>query len=123
MIKLTKTLNGAPERKCSCYLTEYKYCDFTETIVGVDKRHGRFAEITLLTCTFCGTKWVHYHAEFESFSRSGRWYRGIIHELKLKKLTPENAVEYLESLDWYIFGGSYFSSTGMYGKGKVQADL
>lgn len=123
MIKLTQRLNYIPERKCSCYIAESRYSDLTTTHIGVDERYGRYADITLLTCKFCGTKWVQYQAEFESFSYSGRWYRGIINESNIKKLKPNNAVEYLETLDWYIFGGSHFSSTGMYGKGKVQADL
>jgi hypothetical protein len=47
-------------------------------------------------------------------------------ELFLKRPSsnnPENAVEYLESLDWYVYGGSYFESTGEFGQGKLRLDL
>ncbi|KFF74368.1 hypothetical protein HX13_09300 [Chryseobacterium sp. P1-3] len=47
-------------------------------------------------------------------------------ELFLKKdrpqITPENAVEFLESLEWYVYGGSFFDSTGTIGKGALQLD-
>ena len=32
----------------------------------------------------------------------------------------EKAIKYIESLDWYFFGGSYFDSTGKVGKGFAQ---
>jgi len=93
------------------------------TQIGIDERNGRFAEITLNTCKHCSTKWLRYFAEFEAFSKSGRWYRGIVQEKDLPQIKPDNAVEYLEELDWFIYGGSHFSSTGMYGRGQVQADF
>jgi len=37
-------------------------------------------------------------------------------------ITPENAVEYLESLEWYVYGGPFFESAGMFGHGKLQVD-
>jgi hypothetical protein len=36
---------------------------------------------------------------------------------------PENAVEYLESLEWYVYGGSFFESTGTFGQGKLNISL
>ncbi len=35
------------------------------------------------------------------------------------QITPEKAVEYLESLEWYVYGGSFFESTGTIGHGKL----
>ncbi|MFN8283191.1 MAG: hypothetical protein U0U67_08235 [Chitinophagales bacterium] len=122
MIQFTERLHTIPDIKCTCYSLDSKK-NFSETYIGVDTRNGRYADITLHTCNDCGATWVRYFAEFEAFSRSGRWYKGIISEPDLKKLKPENAVEYLEKLDWFIFGGSYFSSSGIYGKGHVKADL
>ena len=123
MIELTERLHESPELKCRCYTVDARFEIFSSAMIGIDERNGRFAEITIFTCNHCKTKWIKYFAEFESFSKSGRWYRGIISEPDLLEIKPDNAVEYLEKLDWYIYGGSYFPSTGMYGKGKVKADL
>ena len=35
------------------------------------------------------------------------------------QITPENAVEFLEGLEWYVYGGSFFESTGEFGQGKL----
>ena len=61
--------------------------------------------------------------EFESFSKSGRFYKGIVTNKNLPKLTPENSIAYIEKLDWYIYGGSYFSTSGKFGNGKANVDL
>lgn len=123
MIQLTERLDRSPDLKCRCYTTDARYDLFTTTDIGVDERNGRFAEITINTCNRCQTNWLKYFAEFESFTGSGRWYRGIVQPDDLPNIKPGNAVEYLEKSDWFIYGGSHFSSTGMYGKGKVEADM
>jgi hypothetical protein len=123
MNKLTQRLESISEAKCKCFAPPLHYTDYQISYIGVDETNGRFAEVTLQTCIHCGAKWLNYLVEFEAFTKSGRWYRGVISENELKDIQPEKVVAYFESLDWFIFGGSYFSSTGMYGKGKVQADL
>jgi hypothetical protein len=123
MNQLTQRLESIPDTKCKCFIPPVHYADYTVSYIGVDETNGRFAEITLQTCIHCSTKWLIYLAEFEGISKSGRWYRGVITEKELKNIEPEEVVAYLEGLDWFIFGGSYFSSTGMYGKGNVQTDL
>jgi len=123
MMNLTQNLYSIPERKCKCFIPPLLNTEFEVSFWGVDNSNGRFAEISLEICIYCGTKWLNYLIEYEAFSKSGRWYRGVVSDNKLKEITPENVVTYFEGLDWFIFGGSYFSSTGMYGKGKVQADL
>ena len=123
MIKSTQRLESIPETPCKCFIPPLSYTDFKKAFWGVDKTNGRFAEITVQVCVHCGTKWLNYLVEFEAFSKSARWYRGVVSEKELKNLQPEKVVPYIEGLNWFIFGGSYFSSTGMYGKGEVQADL
>lgn len=123
MIKFTQRLDNIPQPQCKCFIPPLLYTDYNISFWGIDKTNGRFADITLETCVHCGTNWLNYMVEFEAFSKFGRWYRGIVSEKEIKKLQPEKVVEHLEGLDWFIFGGSYFSSTGMYGKGEVQADL
>lgn len=123
MIKLTETLENITVAKCKCFVPPLHHTDYEISFWGVDKTNGRFADITLEVCNHCGTKWLKYLVEFEAFPKSGRWYRGIVTEKELTNMEPENVVAHFEGLDWFIYGGSYFSSTGMYGKGKVQADL
>ncbi|MBL7747598.1 MAG: hypothetical protein JNM19_09250 [Chitinophagaceae bacterium] len=122
-MELTQRLHSIPEAKCKCFIPPLHYTDYEKTYWGVDTTNGRFAEITLEVCVHCGTKWLNYLVEYEAFSKSGRWYRGVVQDNNLKGIVPGKVVSYFEGLDWFIFGGSYFSSTGMYGKGKVQADL
>ena len=72
-------------------------------------------------------KWVKFQSaltvEYEAFTASGRWFRGILSEKDALTITPENAIAYLESLPWYFAGGSYFQSTGFKTHGKIHADL
>ncbi|MDJ1492743.1 hypothetical protein QNI19_07355 [Cytophagaceae bacterium DM2B3-1] len=112
-----------PEAKCKCFIPPFYFKDYTETYLGQDNTHGRYADVTLCTCIHCGTKWLHYLVEYEAFSQSGRWYKGIITDKELPQIDPENAVVYLENLEWYIYGGSWFSCAGQYGKGKMQVDM
>jgi hypothetical protein len=67
----------------------------------------------------CGTRWIHYFYELEGISGSGRWYRGIISEDTAATMTPEKATAWLEQLDQYMYGGSYFTTDGAYGKGTI----
>ena len=108
---------------CKCFVPPLHFTDYDKKFWGTDDTNGRFAEVTVETCIHCQTIWINYLVENESFSKSGRWYRGIISDQELTNLTPMKVVAYLEKLDWYIFGGSYFSSAGNYGKGKVFVDI
>lgn len=69
------------------------------------------------------TLWLHYHVEYEAFSRSGRWFRAPIRDEKLAEITPETAVRYIEEQEWHIRGGSHFSTSGEIATGRVYADL
>lgn len=108
---------------CKCFTPSVLCDNYEGTFIGVDKTNGRYADVTIKKCKTCGTNWLHYFAEYEAFSQSGRWYRGVISAKKLNDVKPETAVDILDKLEWYIFGGSYFSSTGKYGKGKPHVDL
>jgi len=103
---------------CVCHKPPIHHSDYEISFLGVDKTNGRFAEVTIEKCKHCGTEWINYLVENEAFTRSGRWYRGIL-ENGQGKIKPENVETYLENLDWYIFGGSYFNSTGKTGKGTL----
>jgi hypothetical protein len=82
--------------------------EYEVTFIGVDDASGRFADVAVGHCRRCGRHWIHYSWEMEAFSRSGRWYRGLISEEHARTLTPGNAASLLESLEWYFVGGSYY---------------
>jgi hypothetical protein len=84
-----------------------------ERDLGMDSRYG---EVSVLLCPSCGRQWLRYFHENAAFSKSGQWYLGTIDQARAEKLAPEEAKPFLESLDWYYFGGSYFD--GQTGKSR-----
>lgn len=93
------------------------------TDLGVDRRHGRFADVTLHTCPACGANWLHYHVEYEAFGRSGRWFCGRLDEAASATVLASNAIATLAALPWYWAGGSYFDGEVSKGSGPVPVDL
>lgn len=71
--------------------------------LGMDSEYG---ESSLWECVSCGRLWLRWFHENAAFSRSGRWYRGVVADSG--GITAENAKSTLQALHWYIFGGSYF---------------
>ena len=116
-------MNEISDLECVCLNPECGYKCFTTSPIGVDKTNNRHADVRIDTCVTCGRKWLHYHVEYEAFSQSGRWYRGLLLENEVASLTPENAVQFLESLPWHIYGGSYFATSGRRGTGRIIVDL
>lgn len=116
-------MNKIQKLGCVCEKPELSHTDYRTSNIGTDKTNGRMAEVSILQCKLCQRIWLKYLVEFESFTKSGRWYKGIIAKKDVAGMKPENAVEYLENLDWYIYGGSYLESTGMFGQGKLDVDL
>ena len=106
------------EQACPCYLTPNRNL-VTLRDYGMDEH---YAEISLLVCPDCDTKWLRYLLEAEGFTASGRWYLGVVSEEAVTRLTAGNASSILEGLDWYFLGGSYYggrigrSSGNIHGK-------
>jgi hypothetical protein len=96
---------------CRCMTPPLDHRDFHGTELGVT-RDGRFADVRLDQCLRCGRHWLHYHTEVEAFSRSGRWYRGLVTPEQAARATPANALEILAALPWHLYGGSFFDTTG-----------
>jgi hypothetical protein len=96
---------------------------FDEAFVGIDTARGRFGEVNVRTCHACGRRWLHYRVEYEAFSRSGRWYTGLLPEGADAGLTPEAAVPLLERLPWHIYGGSFWDTRGRRSSEPVRVDL
>jgi len=112
-----------PKIGCACEKPTSDYTEYRSSELGIDHTNGRNAEVMIQQCKLCQRIWIHYFVEFESFSKSGRWYKGIVTKKDRSQITPENAVEFLENLEWYVYGGSYFESTGTFGEGKVNVDM
>jgi hypothetical protein len=93
--------------------------DFDFSFIGVDQTHGRFGKVHIDTCNHCSRLWLTYEVEYPAFTKSGRWYSGIVPPSVAKIVTPETAVEILEGLDWYLYGGDYFETSGRRGSGTV----
>jgi hypothetical protein len=105
---------------CACEHGSASYRRFESRDLGCDETDGRFAEVTLDRCRTCGRLWLRYLVEYEAFSRSGRWARGLISDDAASTITPEAAVPYLNRLDWYLYGGSYFHGLAGVRSGPMQ---
>ncbi len=111
------------KENCKCHNPTISYSDYTQDFIGTDETNGRFGEVTIEKCNYCNSLWLKYFVEYESFSQSGRWHRGLITEQDVKNITPENSIDYLQSIEWHIYGGSYFNTTGKIGRGNIIVDL
>ena len=90
---------------CSCLEMAFARWNFDEKYLGTDRN---YADISIRRCQGCGRYWLHYHYENEAFSKSGRWYRGLISPEAADSVSAENALEILGKLDWYLAGGSFY---------------
>lgn len=108
---------------CECQNPKANYLVFDSEQIGIDDKNGRYGEVSIKTCKKCRSKWLHYFVEYESFSRSGRWFRGEIAKDIVSKITAENAEEYLNKMDSCFAGGSYFESNGFKNNGAIRLDL
>ena len=94
---------------CICLTENFRSARFDRRwLPGMDPTRGRYADVAVDRCRTCGRYWLSYEFEFESFSRSGRWYRGLITPEAARTVTPETAAAVLEGLPWYFAGGSWF---------------
>lgn len=109
--------------ECGCLTPPFSYLDYDSESLGTDPTNGRYGQVTVETCKACGSKWLRYLVEYESFSESGRWYRGLVTPAMVESLTPEQAPGLLASLSWHFYGGSYFRTTGRRGSGPIRVDL
>ncbi|MCX7044792.1 MAG: hypothetical protein NTX50_04790 [Candidatus Sumerlaeota bacterium] len=99
---------------CRCMTPPFSFLDFDSFDLGVDETNGRFADVTVNRCKVCGRYWLKYLVEYEAFSESGRWFRGMIEEAEVTggSLTPETALQRIAGMEWFFYGGSYYRTTG-----------
>jgi len=97
------------ERDCPCLVEPQSFDTYTAIrFVGVDATEGRYGEVRLKQCKTCDRYWLDYFFEKEAFTGSGRYILGRISGTEAERMTPEMAVPYLESLEWYLYGGTFF---------------
>jgi hypothetical protein len=101
----------------------FNYDKFNLRDLGEDPTNGRYGEARIETCLDCGRRWLHYAVEYESFSRSGRWFRALVSDAVAAKATARKAIAIIQASKLRFAGGSYFDSTGFRLKGEVRADL
>jgi hypothetical protein len=97
-------------QQCICEAPAARHDCFESTYVGCDQSNGRYADVSLERCTTCVRLWVRYQVEYEGFSGSGRWARGLISADDAEKVTATTAAGYIDRLEWYLRGGSYFGA-------------
>jgi hypothetical protein len=90
----------------------FYYTHFESTDVGVDTASGYFGEVRIERCRKCGREWLKYLYEQEAFTKSGRWYRGLLAPGQAREVTADTALDVLAGLPWHFYGGSFYDSTG-----------
>jgi hypothetical protein len=90
--------------------------------LGIDQTHGRFGAVDVLQCNVCSRYWLQYFIDYEGFTASGRYFMGLITPEIAELLSPDQAVDFLSSLDWHLYGGSFFGRKGK-STGPINADL
>ncbi len=119
IIKTAADMTDRPKlRACACDDPQARYTVFDAEFVGTEPEH--YGEVSLLTCRQCQRVWLRFQLEYEAFTASGRFYRGLISRKAAQQVTPENAVAILESLEWCIYGGSYFGHAGKRFEGSIK---
>ena len=93
-------------KDCTCLINGQG--DFSSQYLVQDPSNGRFADIYLEECKNCKQMWLYYEYENEAISHSKRYYRGAISDLTAKTVNLKTAVQILENLEEYFYGGSYF---------------
>lgn len=108
---------------CLCEKPELNHTDYRSSEVGTVQTNGKKIDVSILQCKLCQRIWIKYCVEFENSPDSGRWYKGIITKKDVTGATVENALDHLENMDWYLYGGDFFGNTGTFGQGKLNVDI
>jgi hypothetical protein len=111
---------GAISSDCACLQRGPKHPDMIICRdLGCDETQGRYADVDLVRCGQCRRLWLRYHVEYEAISRSARWAEALIDSATAATITATAAPEFLDSADWYVFGGSYYGHAGKRGRGRL----
>lgn len=106
-----------PNTPCSCLDGKFHFIDFSIKYLGWDEEYG---VSSILTCRRCGRQWLRYFYEHESYSKSGRWYCGILEIYLAETVDADNAKHLLETMEWYFRGGSFYSGDVTKSSGPIK---
>lgn len=112
-----------PKLGCACEKHDLIESEYRTSSVGTDHKDGRNAEVSVIQCRLCQRIWLKYDILFKDSPQSRRWYKGIIAKKEVAGMKPENAMQHLENLEWYICGGSFYGNKEVFGSGKLNLDL
>ncbi len=99
---------------CICAGGKFGGSSFERAELGMDDHYG---EVSLIRCKRCQRLWLHYYYVNEAFSKSGRWYHGLVAREMETSITCDNALDVLGKLDWYWCGGSWYDGKVVKGRG------
>lgn len=108
-----------PKLGCACEKHDLSESEYRTSIVGTDFTSDKYAEVSIIQCRLCQRIWLKYTVESETSPELSRWFKGIIAKKEVAEMKPENAIEYLENLQWYIGGGNFFGNKEVFGEGKL----
>lgn len=109
---------------CRCMSDEAQYTQFREwRSLPTDTTKGRYAAVDVTECVECSRLWLNYCVEYEAFTKSGRWARGMIDPATAQSIQSEEVPEYLANLPSYIRGGSYFNGRSGASSGPMKWDI
>lgn len=111
-----------PAQECECLRSGPLAGSKATTYLGIDPTDGRFAEVEIEECTFCRRTWLHYQIEIGGDPQVIRSFRGLVDRSLLTRITPETAVEVLESLPWRLRAGGPLGPEGIRETGPVDLE-
>jgi len=104
---------------CACEKHDLIESEYRTSNIGTDFTDGRNAEVSIIQCKLCQRIWLKYSIETENFPELGRWYKGIIAKKEVAGMRPENALQHLENLEWYLYRDADSGSEEKFGQGKI----
>lgn len=107
-----------PKLGCGCEKPNQTSADYRTSKIGTDLTDSRNAEVDVLQCKLCQRIWIIYSLGADSLP-SAKCFKGIVAKKDLSAITPENALQHLENLEWYIYGGADFGNEEKFGQGKI----
>jgi hypothetical protein len=98
---------------CLCLEGIFDYRNIQETNLGGGTLSG---QVSLITCKICGRHWLSIFYEPQIHDNEYAWFHGLIKVENIPSIKEgnvlQNALAYLESLDWYYTSGIYWSNHG-----------
>jgi hypothetical protein len=98
---------------CRCLEGNFYYLNIQETYLGGDSLSG---QVSLITCKICARHWLSIFYEPKIYDDADAWFRGLIKAEDIPSIKEgnvlQNALTYLEALDWYYTSGTRWSDRG-----------